>query len=200
MNLLVQVILHLILLLPLVLLIVDFAQDNLSANPIREIQLRTGRIAISILILSLACTPVYILTGFTLVMRLRRTLGLYAFFYALLHLVNFIWIDYGFNFSILGEDLFQKKYAIAGLVSFLFLLPLAVTSFFRLRQKLGRTWQILHFLVYPAGIAAIIHFIWQEKISILMPILYGIVLLVLLIFRLPVIRKYLGNHHRLFSQ
>lgn len=186
--------------LPLVLLLINFAQDNLSANPVREIQLRTGSIAINMLMLSLACTPIYIFTGFKLVMRLRRPLGLYAFFYALLHLINFVWIDYGFNFSVLGEDLFEKRYAIAGIVSFLLLLPLAVTSFFKLRQKMGKAWQKLHFLVYAAGIAAVIHYIWQTKIGILIPVIYGIVLLLLLIIRLPVVRKYIENHIRRSSQ
>ncbi|UCD09507.1 MAG: sulfoxide reductase heme-binding subunit YedZ [Dehalococcoidales bacterium] len=196
---LLQASLHILLLLPLVLLIIDFAQDNLTANPIREIQLRTGRIAINILMASLACTPIYILSGFSVIMRLRRILGLYAFLYVLLHLVNFIWIDYGFNWSILGEDLFEKRYAIAGFVSFLLLLPLAVTSFFRLRQKLGKAWQKLHFLVYSAGIAAIVHFLWQEKIDILLPSLYGVVLLILLIIRIPVIRNYFNNRIRRIS-
>jgi sulfoxide reductase heme-binding subunit YedZ len=182
------------------LLLIDFAQDNLSANPVREIQLRTGSVAINLLMLSLACTPIYILTGFKQVMRLRRPLGLYAFFYVLLHLMNFIWIDYGFNFSILGDDLFEKRYAIAGLVSFLLLLPLAVTSFFRLRQKMGKAWKKLHFLVYPAGIAAVIHYIWQTKIGILVPVIYGIVLLLLLIIRLPVVRRYIENHIRRSSR
>jgi sulfoxide reductase heme-binding subunit YedZ len=181
-------------LLPLFLLIIDFTQDNLTANPVREIQLRTGWTAINMLMISLACTPIYILTGFKPVMRLRRILGLYAFFYALLHLVNFIWIDYGFDFTILGEDLFEKRYAIAGLVAFLLLLPMAVTSFFKLRQKLGKTWQKLHFLVYPAAIAAVTHYIWQTKIGILAPVIYGIVLLLLLSIRFPVARRYIENN------
>ena len=186
--------------LPLVLLLVDFAQDNLSVNPVREIQLRTGRIAINMLMLSLACTPVYILTGFKQVMRLRRLLGLYAFFYILLHLLNFIWIDYGFNFNILGEDLFEKRYAIAGMVAFLLLLPLAVTSFFQLRRKLGRSWQKLHFLIYLAGIAAIVHYIWQTKVDILVPVIYGIVFVFLLIIRFPVVRKYVENRFSRVNQ
>ena len=144
--------------------------------------------------LSLACTPVYILTGFKQVMRLRRLLGLYAFFYILLHLLNFVWIDYGFDFNILGEDLFEKRYAIAGMVAFLLLLPLAVTSFFQLRRKLGRSWQKLHFLIYLAGIAAIVHYIWQTKVDILVPVIYGIVFVFLLIIRFPVVRKYIENH------
>jgi len=127
-------------------------------------------------------------------MRLRRILGLYAFLYVLLHFINFIWIDYGFNFSILGEDLFEKRYAVAGFISFLLLVPLVVTSFFKLRQKLGKTWQKIHFLVYPAGIAAIIHYMWQEKIGTLVPVIYGIVLFLFFVIRLPVVREYIDNH------
>jgi sulfoxide reductase heme-binding subunit YedZ len=186
--------LNILLLLPLVLLIIGFATDNLSANPIRDIQLRTGLTAIDLLMLSLACTPVYILTGYSPVMRLRRPLGLYAFFYALLHLVNYIWIDYGFDFPVISKDLFEKRYALAGLVSFLLLLPLAVTSFFRFRQRLGKAWRKIQLLVYPAAIAAVVHYIWQTKIGILVPVIYGIILAVLFVIRLPVVRNYITDH------
>ncbi len=190
----VQIVLNAVLLLPLVFLIIDYFQGNLTANPIREIQLRTGRTAINLLLLSLACTPVYILSGFKPVLRLRRPLGVYAFIYALFHFVNFIGIDYGFNFTILREDLFEKRYAIAGFISFIFLLPLAVTSFKFFRRKLGRNWNKLHWLVYPAGIIAVVHYIWQTKIDISLPIIYGVVLLVLLFVRLPFIRNYTKLH------
>ena len=187
-------VLNILLLLPLVLLVIGFATDNLSANPIREIQLRTGLTAINLLMLTLACTPVYILTGYSPVMRLRRPLGLYTFFYAFLHLVNYIGIDYGFDFPVISQDLFEKRYALAGLASFLLLLPLAVTSFFRFRQRLGKVWRRIQMLVYLAAIAAVIHYIWQTKIDILVPVIYGIVLLVMFVIRLSPVRNYITDH------
>ena len=137
----IRIVIHIAALLPLVMLIWDFTQDNLTANPIREVQLRTGASAINLLMLSLACTPINILTGFRPVLSLRRPLGIYAFFYALLHFTNFIGIDYGFNFALIREDLFEKRYAIVGFTSFILLLPLAITSIKRLIQpdKKGST-------------------------------------------------------------
>jgi len=176
-------------LFPLVVLIWDFTQGNLTANPIREVQLRTGALAINLLMLSLACTPINILTGFRPVLWLRRPLGIYAFFYALLHLTNFIVLDYGFSFAFLREDILEKRYIIAGLASFLLLLPLVITSIKRVRQRLGKNWQILHRFVYPAAAIAVVHYIWQTKADISLPLIYGGVLVILLAIRLPAVRN-----------
>jgi sulfoxide reductase heme-binding subunit YedZ len=175
---------HIAALLPLIVLIWDFTQDNLTANPIREIQLRTGASSINLLILSLACTPINILTGFRPVLLLRRPLGLYAFFYALLHFINFIGIDYGFNFALIREDL--RRYAV---VCSALLLPLAITSINRLKRRLGKNWHRLHWLVYLAAILAVVHYIWQTKAGNSPSLIYGAVLLVLLAIRLPIVRK-----------
>ena len=190
----IRIVIHIAALLPLVLLIWNFTQDNLTANPIREVQLRTGDWAINLLMLALSCTPINILTGFRRVLLLRRPLGIYAFFYALLHFINFIGIDYSLNFALIREDLFEKRYAIAGFASFLLLLPLAITSFKRLRQRLGKNWQRLHWLVYPAAILAVVHYIWQTKADIRLPVIYGGVLAILLVIRLPVVRKFAKQH------
>ncbi|MFC1892748.1 sulfite oxidase heme-binding subunit YedZ [Chloroflexota bacterium] len=192
----VRIVVHIAALSPLILLIWDFTQNNLTANPIREVQLRTGWAAISLLILSLACTPVNILTGFRQVLLLRRTLGIYAFFYALLHFVNFIGIDYSFNLALIREDLFEKRYAVVGFASFILLLPLAITSINRLRQRLGKNWKRLHWLVYPAGILAVAHYIWQTKADIRLPIIYGGVLVILLAIRLPMVKNFANRHFK----
>jgi sulfoxide reductase heme-binding subunit YedZ len=191
-----RVVVHIAALLPLVVLIWDFTQGNLTANPIREVQLRTGASAINLLTLSLACTPINILTGFSPVLLLRRPLGVYAFFYALLHFINFIGIDYGFNFALIREDLFEKRYAIAGFASFILLLPLAITSIGRLRRRLGKNWQRLRRLAYLAAILAIVHYIWQTKADIRMPLIYGGVLAILLAVRLPIVRNFTKKHFR----
>ncbi|MFC1987260.1 sulfite oxidase heme-binding subunit YedZ [Chloroflexota bacterium] len=192
----IRIVMHIAALLPLVVLIWDFTQGNLTANPIREIQLRTGASAINLLMLSLACTPINILTGFSPVLLLRRTLGLYAFFYALLHFINFIGIDYGFNVTLIRGDLFEKRYAIAGFASFILLLPLAITSISRLRQRLGKNWHRLHQLVYLAATIAVVHYIWQTKVDIRLPLVYGGVLGMLLAVRLPVVKNFANRHFK----
>src|SRR4030067_3627328 len=100
---LIWLLIHLAALLPLFVLVWDFTRDNLTANPIREVQLRTGASAVNLLMLSLACTPINILTGFKPVLALRRPLGIYAFIYVLLHFINFIGIDYGFTLGLIRE-------------------------------------------------------------------------------------------------
>lgn len=196
----IRIVVHIAALLPLVVLVWNFAQGNLTANPIREIQLRTGALAINLLMLSLACTPINILTGFRPVLLLRRPLGVYAFFYALLHFINFIGIDYGFNFALIREDLFAKQYALAGFASFILLLPLAITSINRLRQRLGKNWQRLHWLVYLAASLAVVHYVWQTKVDIRLPFIYGGVLVILLAIRLPVVRIFANRHFKWLSR
>jgi sulfoxide reductase heme-binding subunit YedZ len=192
----IRIAIHIAALLPLALLIWDFTQDSLTANPIREVQLRTGASAINLLMLSLACTPINVLTGFRIVLLIRRILGIYAFFYALLHFINFIGIDYGFNFALIREDIFEKRYAIAGFASFILLLPLAITSIKKLRQRLGKNWQRLHWLVYLAATLAVVHYIWQTKADISLPLIYGAVLVILLAIRLPVVRNFTKRHFK----
>ncbi|MFC2044591.1 sulfite oxidase heme-binding subunit YedZ [Chloroflexota bacterium] len=186
----IRVVIHIAALLPLVVLIWDFTQGNLTANPIREVQLRTGSSAINLLMLSLACTPINILTDFRLVLSLRRPLGMYASFYALMHFINFIGIDYGFNFALIRDALFEKRYAIVGFASFMLLLPLAITSIKKLRQRLGKNWQRLHWLVYLAATLAVVHYIWQAKADIRLPFIYGGILVTLLGIRLTMVRNF----------
>jgi len=192
----IRVVLHVSALLPLALIIWDLTHGNLTANPIREVQLRTGASAINLLMLSLSCTPISILTGFKPVLSLRRMLGIYAFFYALLHFINFIGIDYGFDFTLVQGDLFEKRYAIAGFASFLLLLSLAITSIRRVRQRLGKHWQKLHRLVYVAATLAVVHYIWQTKADFRLPFIYGGVLVILLVIRLPVVRNWANRHFK----
>jgi sulfoxide reductase heme-binding subunit YedZ len=187
---------HVALLLPLIVIIRDFTQNNLGANPVQQIQLRTGATAINLLMFSLACTPINILSGFKTILLFRLPLGIYAFFYALLHFINFVGLDYGFNFSLVREDLFDKRYAIAGFISLIFLLPVAFTSIKRVKKQLGKNWQKLHWLVYPAAILAVVHYIWQAKVDIRLPLIYGGVLALLLVIRLPMIKNFASRHFK----
>jgi len=173
---------------PLVILVWRYLSGNLTANPIGAIQLATGQIGIDLLFLSLTCTPIYLLSGFKPILALRRPLGLYAFMYISLHLLNYAALDYGFNFTFIREDaLFTKRYILAGLAGFLFLIPLAVFSINRLRKKLGRGWKYFSWFSYGAAILGELHYIWQTKIDLRVPFIYGGVLIVLLIFRIPLV-------------
>lgn len=181
---------HAVALTPLALLIWGLVSGNLTANPIQAVQLRTGKTAINLLMISLACTPVYLVSGFKPVLQLRRTLGLYAFLYVSLHFVNFVAMDYGFNFTFIQADaLLGKRFILAGFAAFLLLLPLAVTSTTGWRRRLGENWRRLHWLAYPAAVLAVTHYIWQTKADFRSPLIYGGVLLLLLAFRLPIIRN-----------
>lgn len=190
-----QVLVHIGALLPLVWLAWQFSQGQLTANPIREIQLRTGRYALNLLVLALACTPVYNIFGFKPALQLRRTLGLYAFVYAGLHLMNFIGLDYGFNFALIREGIAAKPFALVGLAAFIILLPLAVTSTKGWVKRLGNNWQRLHRLLYVAGVLAVLHFIWltKSKADLHVPLIYGAIIGILLIIRIPVINKIISR-------
>lgn len=184
-----RILVHLAALSPLALLAWDFTQGQLTANPIREIQLRTGKTTLVLLVLSLACRPAGAILGFKQVLTLRRPLGLYAFAYACLHLLNFVWVDYGFDFELIRQDALEKRFALAGLLAFLCLLPLALTSTKGWRRRLGKRWARVHTLVYLAASLAVIHFIWQTKADFRQPLAYGAVVAVLLAARLPHVRK-----------
>ncbi|OGO32475.1 MAG: hypothetical protein A2Z29_06635 [Chloroflexi bacterium RBG_16_56_11] len=182
-------------LVPLAWLAADAAFDRLSANPIQDIQLRTGLYAIILLTLSLASSPLYRLIGSSWLLLLRRLAGLYAVGYASLHLLNFLWLDYGFNLTFLRQDIFEKRYAVAGLAAYICLLPMVVYSFIHRRQqtKMRRYWR---FLVYPAALLAAIHFIWQAKIDIRQPLAFMVIIVILLLARLPPVSRWLDGAGR----
>lgn len=184
-----QILTHLGALLPLAVLAWKYAQNQLTANPIREITLRTGRAALVLLVLSLACTPIYVVSGFQPVLRLRRPLGLYAFLYAALHGLTFAGLDYGFNLALIGEEVRQKRFVQVGFLAFLILLPLALTSTQGWMARLGRNWKRLHRLVYLAALAAVVHYVWAVKADVRKPLLYGAVVAALLVFRIPAVQN-----------
>jgi len=184
-----QILTHVGALLPLAILAWDYAQNQLTANPIREITIRTGRSAIVLLLLSLACTPIYTLFGFAPVLRLRRPLGLYAFLYAGLHGLTFVGLDYGFDLVLIGQELLQKRFVQVGALAFLILVPLAITSTRGWVARLGKNWKRLHRLVYLAALLAGVHFLWAVKANVRVPLLYGAALAVLLVARIPAVQN-----------
>jgi sulfoxide reductase heme-binding subunit YedZ len=180
---------HVAALTPLAVMAWEYARGQLSADPIREITLRTGKAALVLLVLSLAVTPVYILFGTRPVLKLRRPLGLYAFLYASLHGLTFVGLDYGFNLGLILREVLQKRFVQAGILAFLLLLPLAITSTRGWMRRLGKNWKQLHRLVYVAALVAVVHFVWLAKGDIREPLAYGAVVVLLLAVRLPFVRS-----------
>jgi len=189
--------------LPVVFLVRDTLTDQLTANPYQKAEQRTGETALILLLFSLACTPLSILFGFTRAVKHRRALGLYAFFYASLHLFIFSVLDYGLDWPIIWETVVENRYIFVGLAAFLCLLALAVTSFRWWMKRLGKNWTRLHRIVYLAGGLVILHFAWVVKGDVLglsgsiaKPILYGVILALLLAVRIPPLRRAIVNFRR----
>jgi methionine sulfoxide reductase heme-binding subunit len=178
---------------PLVLMIWEYNQGTLGIDIVNAVNNRTGRAAIILLMASLACTPLNTLFGWRQVLTLRKSLGLWAFFYALMHLLNFVGLDYAFNLSQIFQDaILSKPYILAGLACLLILLPLAVTSTRGWMRRLGRGWKQLHRLVYAAGVLAVLHFLWQAKAAERWePLLYAVGLGLLLFLRIPSVRHWI---------
>jgi len=178
---------------PLIWLVWDYYSNNLSVNPIQDITSRTGKPALVLLVLSLACTPLNTLFGFRQALRVRRALGLYAFLYVCLHLLTFVWLDYGLDPQLLGEAIFEKRYALVGFTAFLILLPIALTSTKGWMKRLGQGWKRLHRWVYVAALLAVVHYVWLVKADIREPLLYGGIVVFLLLVRLPAVRRRVSN-------
>ena len=157
--------------------------DRLTANPIEDITLTTGIWALRFLLITLAITPARRLTGWNPIIRYRRMLGLFAFFYATLHFLTYIVLDQGLAFEFILPDIVKRPYITAGMTAFVAMIPLAITSTRGWIRRLGRRWQMLHRLVYVSGIAACLHFIWKVKIVIGEPVYYAAILGALLLFR-----------------
>ncbi len=175
--------------IPLALFLWDFWQRNLGPDIIRGATLRSGKAALILLVLSLACTPVSIIFNYKPVLKLRRPLGLYSFMYASIHFAIFIGVDYFFNFTLIKDALLEKRYALAGLATGLILLALAITSTKGWKRRLKKNWTRLHKLVYLAGILAVVHFIWLVKQGVLEPWIWAGVVLILLLIRIKPIKK-----------
>jgi len=190
-----QILVHVAALLPLAWTVWQYTQGLFLVDPVREITTRTGRTALVLLVLSLACTPLNTLFGFQQVLRVRRALGLYAFLYASLHFATFVWLDYGLDLDLLWQAIFDQRYVVAGFAAGVLMLVLAITSTRGWQKRMGKNWKRLHRLVYLAGILAVIHFAWLAK-DILNPLRYAAVLAILLVLRLPWVRRAVSNARR----
>jgi sulfoxide reductase heme-binding subunit YedZ len=171
-------------LLPLVSIAVRAPADALGADPVAKIENELGLAALVLLVASLACTPARRLFGWTWPVRIRRELGLFAFFYACLHVAMYVVIDQSVMLSAIVDDVLKRPFITVGFLAFVLLLPLALTSTPESIRQLGfRRWQRLHMLVYVAGVLAVIHFIWRVKIDVSQPLTYAWIVLALLLVR-----------------
>lgn len=154
------------------------------ADPAFEIVHTLGKTGLNLLLITLAITPIRTLTGFNLLARFRRLLGLFAFFYLSLHLVAFATVDLRFNWSMLAGEIALRPYLTIGMLAIVLLIPLAITSTRGWQRRLGRRWVKLHRLIYPIAILGVWHFWWQVKADTSEPQLYAAILALLLGYRL----------------
>lgn len=157
---------------------------SLGADPVKKLEHECGKTALNLLLLTLSVTPVRQLTGLPQLLRLRRMLGLFAFFYAVVHFTVYLVLDLELNLPLLGADIVKRPYITVGFTALLLLVPLALTSTNGMMRRLGRRWQSLHRLIYLIAALAVWHFYWQVKRDVREPLLYLGVLALLLAYRL----------------
>lgn len=172
-------------LMPFALLIYRGLNNDLGANPVETINRFTGDWVLRFLLITLAITPLRRLFGWNALLRYRRMLGLFAFFYVCLHFLSYAWLDQYFAIADIVKDVAKRPYITVGFACFLMLIPLAATSTNAMIRRLGaRRWQRLHRLVYLVGVGGIVHFLWLVKSDLREPLIYGAILAILLGFRL----------------
>ncbi len=171
-------------LMPLAVLAWQTVTDSLGANPIKEITEQTGIWTLRFVLITLTVTPLRRLTGWNRVIQLRRMLGLFAFFYGGVHFVTYIWLDQFFNVQEIIADVVERPFITVGFLSFVLLIPLAVTSTTTMIKRLGGMWwQRLHRLVYGIAVGGVVHYLWLVKADVQPPLLYGGLVALLLGYR-----------------
>jgi sulfoxide reductase heme-binding subunit YedZ len=180
-----KVLVFLLCLVPLFLLVVGAFTRHLGANPTEAITHTTGDWTLRFLILTLCITPLRKLSGWTQATRFRRMLGLFAFFYSCLHLISYLLFYSSLNFAEIGKDIAERPYITVGFTGFVLMIPLAITSTRKWIGRIGgKRWQMLHRLIYVSAIAGVLHYLWLVKADIRIPVRYGIIVGVLLLFRI----------------
>lgn len=179
-------------LLPLIRLVWLGMHDDLGANPVEFITRSTGTWALVFLCITLGMTPLRLLTGSTMWIKMRRMFGLFCFFYALLHFLIWIWLDQNFDLPAMMKDVIDRPFITMGFISFVLLIPLALTSNQWSLRSLGKNWSLLHKLVYVIAFTAIAHYWWHKagKNDLGTVSIYGLVILLLLAFRIPKVKQY----------
>ena len=166
--------------------------DDLGTNPVETLTHETGEWALRFLLITLAVTPLRRLLNINWLIKFRRMLGLFVFFYATLHFLTYIWLDQYFDIQEILIDIPKRPFITVGFVSFLLLVPLALTSTNAMQKRLKKKWLTLHKLVYIIPILVILHFLWSLKADYSQPLLYTLIFLILMIFRAVYDRQKLG--------
>ena len=193
-----KLLIFLLCLVPLLLLLWDAVQQQLGANPVEALLHRSGDWSIRLLLITLAISPLRKITGWGWLLRFRRMLGLYAFFYALLHFTVYLWLDRGLSWMEIGVDILERPYITLGFAALLILLALAVTSTRGMMRRLGRRWTALHRWVYAAGLFGAVHYLWLVKADYREPGLYMAIFLILMLFRAGSCKKRLQRAFALY--
>ncbi len=175
-------------LIPATLVLTDAFEitGRLGANPIEEIQDRFGYWGLRFVLITLAVTPLRQITGKNWLIRFRRLLGLFAFFYILMHFLTWLILDQGLLLSAIKEDIFERPFITIGFTAFLILITMAATSTNATRRRLGKRWQQIHYGIYVVGMLGVWHYWWQVKLDVSDPMIYAAILVVLLGYRIRV--------------
>jgi sulfoxide reductase heme-binding subunit YedZ len=182
-----KAVLFLVCLYPLSNLLWLAYNNQLGANPIELITRSLGTWTLVFLMITLSITPLRKLSGWTWLIKLRRMIGLYAFFYALLHFITYIWLDQFFDLHEIYKDVIKRPFITIGFAAFVLLIPLAITSTNSMMKRLGgKRWLLLHRLVYLIAIFGVLHYWWLVKKDITQPLIYAAVLTTLLGYRLAI--------------
>jgi len=170
-------------LLPLFFIIYQIITDQLGPEPVKDITHHTGKWTLYFIVITLAMTPLQKITKLNFWIRYRRMFGLFIFFYASIHLMTYVGLDYRFDLISIGSDIIKKKYILIGFSAWLLLVPLAITSNKRMMKILKDKWKKLHRLIYLISLFGVIHYLWLVKRDLTEPLIFLVVILFLLTFR-----------------
>jgi sulfoxide reductase heme-binding subunit YedZ len=176
-------------LIPLIYMVWDWQHHDLGPNPVDYVTRATGTLTILFLTLTLAVTPLQKLTGWGMLNKLRRMIGLYAFFYGTLHLFTYLWWDQGFDFGSVTHDIVKRTFILVGFAAWFLMMPLAITSTNKMQKRLGKKWKLLHRLTYVSAALGFFHFYMLVKADVTRPVRYGMGIGGLLVLRIVMSAK-----------
>ena len=170
--------------IPFIIIIAKIFLDKLGPEPIKEITHHTGEWTLLFLVFTLLMSPLKRFTNLNIWISIRRMLGLFAFFYASLHMFTYVGLDYQFDLSAISKDILTKKFIFVGFAAWFLMIPLALTSSKKMMSVLRKNWKKLHRLIYLISILGVIHFLWLVKKDLTEPLIYLLIIIILLILRI----------------
>ena len=174
---------------PLGIIILDIYYNNLGAEPVKKIMNHFGEWTLIFICLTLSMSPLKRITNLSFWIKFRRMLGLFVFFYATVHLLTYVGLDYRFDWDPIINDVLKKKYIFIGFSAWILLIPLAITSSQKMIKILGRNWKNLHRLVYVIAVFGSLHYIWLSKTIFFKPLIYTLIIVVLLALRIKIKKR-----------